>query len=77
MDELERSGVLSERTFSFCMTGLGSNTSSVDFGKPQPSKMVNAGFNISPINLGFYDDFFWSSSILAYSLGVTGGSNAF
>lgn len=59
------------------MRGLGSNSSTVDFGEPQPRKMMNAGFNIKTINLGFYDDFFWSASISAYAITATGGSSSY
>jgi len=56
---------------------MGSNSSTVDFGAPQPSKMMNAGFNVKAINLGFYDDFFWSASISAYAITATGGSSSY
>lgn len=69
MNALILNGVISAQVFSLCMRGYTGNTSTIDFGIPVISNMINGsttGIHTFPMNT----DFFWSQYVQAVGFGV-------
>lgn len=58
------------------MRGLNGKSSSIDIGEPVLSNMKGSS-NKGAINLGLYNDFFWSTSTQGYALNKTSGNQSF
>jgi len=73
IQEFQRQGSIERQSFSFNMKGLNGLGSTVDVGAPILSNMKNSTAK-GAINLGLYNDFFWSTSTQGYALGKTDGT---
>ena len=76
MDAIIKDGVIKTAIFSLCMRGYEGEQSSIDFGSPEPLKMMgNSTLGIRSFRMN--DDFFWSTYIQGVGLGVDPQTQSF